>query len=213
MLAKVIDIKQETPDTKTLKLKLDSFISYMPGQFVMATIENGGRKITRAYSIANFPKKLPTDEIWITFSLSKGDEIDVGGPFGLFTLDEKEKDFVFIAGGTGIAPLRAMIECLLDKKKGITLLYSVKNFNSIVYEGELNKLAKEKMIKFIPTVTRNAGNWNGRKGRIDIELLKSTIKTGREQFYICGSNDFADSIASLLKELGIDEKQLHTEKW
>jgi len=224
MLSEVVDVKQETPDTKTLKLKLDSAISYKSGQFVMTVIEKDGKKVSRAYSIANFPE-LPTNEILITFNLipngimstylynmKVGDKIEVDGPFGNFNLGEGES-FVLIAGGTGIAPIRSMIECLLDKNKEMSLIYSVKTSKDIIYEEELNKLSEEGKINFIPTVTREDNNWEGRKGRIDADLLKSVIKTKNEGFYICGSPEFADSVIGFLKELGIDDKQLHTEKW
>src|SRR6056297_75071 len=127
----IIDIKQETGSNlniKTFKLRFvdgeirESF-SYKPGQFMMVTVPGVGEA---PFGFASSPTQdnielsvkevgLVTEEI---HNLQIGDKIGVRGPYGNgFPVKEsKGKNIVFIGGGIGLAPLRSLINYVLDKK-------------------------------------------------------------------------------------------------
>ena len=116
----VHDIVHESEDIRTFRLepKDGALPAFKPGNFfILALPDETGKRAQRPYSIASLPgegylqfcialKGAFTHLLW---KLKKGDSIDVAGPFGLFALAPTDTERVFIAGGVGISPLRAML--------------------------------------------------------------------------------------------------------
>ena len=112
--------------TKHLEFELDNGVSFdfLPGQFIsVREPKPAGKYITRAYSLASAPHggntfDLCLDRVDSGFmsnhlcDLSLGEEIHFHGPHGAFTLHDDRLDTIFVATGTGIAPIRSMIEWL-----------------------------------------------------------------------------------------------------
>ncbi len=230
MLAKVIDIIQETPDTRTFRLKPENTFNYIPGQFIMTGLKDGtdsaGNKVpARAYSIASAPGEATID---ITlnlvpggkltphlFKLKAGDELDVKGPFGKFTLDENANNIVVIAGGTGIAPFRAFWRRLIKNGMGskLIVLYSTKTKNDIIYKQELEEI-KKSGVRVAVTLTREEGEWNENRGRIDAETIKKSVpRLNNSLFYICASTDMVKSMEELLRSIGVQKEMIKKEIW
>ncbi|MDP3916839.1 MAG: FAD-dependent oxidoreductase [Nanoarchaeota archaeon] len=216
MKARITKIINETPYTKTFRLKLDKSITYKPGQFITVISKKDGVVIRRAYSISNWFKQ-PTEEITITlnevpngkmscflFCKNINDTIDIEGPFGLFTLKETQNPVVFIAAGTGITPLMTMMQSLKDKD--ITLIYSVKKQEDILFRDKLELLNINKII----TLTQE--KWNGQTGRISKGMILKNIKLNSD-FYICGLPEFVKSVVSHLEELNVPKENVHVERW
>ena len=104
-----------------------------------------------------------------------GTPVAMDGPLGSFTFPAhpRERRFVFIAGGTGIAPLRSMLwHTLLAERDGqVALIYSVRSPEEFAYMQEFQRLEDEGRIEFRHTVTRAATDgWLGRQGRIDVQM-------------------------------------------
>ena len=104
-----------------------------------------------------------------------GTPVAIDGPLGSFTFPAhpRERRFVFIAGGTGIAPLRSMLwHTLLAERDGhVALIYSVRAPEEFAYMEEFQRLEDEGRIEFRHTVTRAAAEgWPGRQGRIDVAM-------------------------------------------
>tara|TARA_Y100000310_G_scaffold97479_1_gene95114 strand:- start:3733 stop:4416 length:684 start_codon:yes stop_codon:yes gene_type:complete len=227
MNAKIIDIIDETSKVKTFKFKLDEQIDYEPGQFIMLILEEGeGESKTvarRAYSISSWNSQ-PTNEITITlnhtphgkfstclFNSKIGDKFRADGPHGLFKLNNSDKPVLFLAAGTGITPLMTMIESLKDSDREMTLVYSIKKKEDIIFSKKLQEIADSKRLKFIPTLTQEeAEGW--KTGRVTQELIGEAISHPTEA-YICGMPEFINSVKEFLKQLNIDEKDIHTERW
>src|SRR5271166_325780 len=100
---------------------------FIPGQFVsIQQPKPDGKTHTRAYSIASAPRSIPSFDLclnrvdsgflsnWLC-DLEEGASVHFHGPHGLFALREPHKDAVFIATGTGIAPIRGMLQWLFEK--------------------------------------------------------------------------------------------------
>jgi CDP-4-dehydro-6-deoxyglucose reductase len=117
-----------TVNDKTLIVKLtpaakgDCFCQFMPGQFV-EIIPPNGQGLQRAYAIGNAPQTGGSIELqigyaeqdqlsdWLFKKLKKDDVLQVRGPRGNFTMKSKpDRSLVFVAGGTGFAPIKALIE-------------------------------------------------------------------------------------------------------
>lgn len=124
--ATVASIEECARETRRVLLDLDGDIEFNPGQYVQVTIPGAG--VTRSWSMANPPgqprqvelqiKRTPgglgTDG-WVFKTLAVGDTVQVSGPFGRFFLREaRAEPAILIGGGTGLAPLKAMVRHALE---------------------------------------------------------------------------------------------------
>lgn len=223
---------QETPDTKTLRIKLSKPMNFVSGQFVMAGLnmeESGLEKLVkRAFSIASSP--LQKDFIDLTFNLypegklspcmyrlKEGGSVYIEGPYGKFNFKEADgMDLVFLGAGTGITPLMSMIRFMEGKKipNKKTLIYSVKRPENIVYHKELAEMGNNGL-NLLLTITRPEGNgWNGHTGRIDRDMIKnSVINLENSVFYMCGPPEMIEGTVKILEELGVPKERINREQW
>ena len=223
----VIETKQETHDVKSIKLEKPQF-DFKPGQYMMMELdvddpENGN---TRPLSIASSPTEnslMFSTKISQTLfkqkinSLQSGDRIKIKGPMGIFTLKEDAKEIMFLGGGIGITPFRDMIKYAADKKLPIklTLLYSNKTPNDIVYKDEWSVFEQENSnLKVVNTVTDDTTNWNGKVGRINEAIIREFCSDVKNTlFYICGPPGMVEGLYNLLKAMNVPLQNIKTEKF
>jgi len=229
---KVIEIVDETPTVKSFKVKLpeEMNIDFYPGQFFMVSFPNDSEiKLGRAYSIASSPQQKSYLEIAMNkigpfttkmFTLKKGDMLKFKGPYGRFYFNEDMKnDLILIAGGTGISPLMGIMRYCTDRSlpNKIKMFYSVKNPEEIIFHDEIKNIKlNNPNFEYFITITRAEDHhvWDGRRGRIEQELLEENIKNIMEGVYfICGSKDFVNNIISMLQNLGVKREQIKTDVW
>ncbi len=152
--------------------------------------------------------------------LERGANIPFTGPHGFFVLPQPvERDQVFIATGTGIAPVRGMLAGLLAADGGLKhdvwLLFGVRYPETILYRSEFDRLAAEHpKFHFVPALSRPPADWRGERGHVQ-ELMRRLF-TGRKDFEasICGLKAMVDDVRRILKEeFGLDRRQIHYEKY
>jgi NAD(P)H-flavin reductase len=220
-----------TPRARIIRLDLEGQpFSYRAGQ--AAYLHPAGTPKRRPYSIASAPEQTSQDDA-LEFlvqtdangasgvpasAIQPGTLVTLEGPLGSFQFPEhpRERHFLFIAGGTGIAPLRAMMwHALLAERDGhIGLIYSVRSPDEFAYLGEFDTLAAEGRIAFHHTVTRNASDgWTGRQGRIDRHYLRPMIEPGDTLCFLCGPPALVGEIPAVLQELGVGRDQILAEQW
>ena len=237
-ISKIVD---ETPSVKAFQLELprNTNIEFYPGQFFMVSfVDDPEIKTSRAYSIASSPLNIKNIEIALDkvgpftkklFQIKEGEFLKVKGPYGKFYFHEEMKNnIVLIAGGTGITPLMSIIRYCNDKKPGnkIKFVYSVRTPHDIIYKNELEKIKQENdNFDYVATITRAEENqvlgerashvtWHGRKGRIDLDLLKHNIEDIENSIYfLCGPKEFVHSIIEMLESLGVKKEQIKTDIW
>lgn len=229
MLGEIIDIRQEAREVKTIRLKLPQKFNFKAGQFIFVYSKVGNEEVKRAFSISSPPEnseyieftfnRIPGGKLSpVLYDKKIGDKLKIEGPYGRFICEPGLKKIVFIAGGTGIAPLMCMFRFILkkEKKTEVTMLYSVKTPEDIIYRDELFSLAKKhKSFHFALTITRPEGyEWDGHKGRIDKDFLTQNIKNMKKQVYfICGPRPFIQGMIELLKKLGVNPDNIKIEPW
>ena len=230
MLTEIIEIRQEAREVKTIRLKLPQKFNFKPGQFIFVYADVAGEEVKRAFSISSAPdnseyleftfNRIPGGKLSpVLYDKKLGDKLKIEGPYGRFICESGTyKNIVFIAGGTGIAPLMCMLRCILkkDNKTNTTIIYSVKTPEDIIFKDELLSLAKEhKNFNFALTITRPEGHeWDGHKGRIDTDFLKQNIKDMKKQVYfICGPRPFIQNMIDLLKKEGVNPDNIKIEPW
>jgi ferredoxin-NADP reductase len=224
------DVQYATPRARIVQLNLDGQdFPYIAGQAV--TIGAAGDDKRRAYSIAAAPEDARRNgylELLVgvdadrksdgSIALEPGTRVDVDGPLGTFTFPAQpaENRFIFVAGGTGIAPLRAMMRHALvaHATARIGVLYSARTPDEFAYEDELKALAERGAIELRQTVTRAAEtDWAGNRGRIDRAALATLVHDDRTLCFVCGPAAMVDDIPRLLTEIGVPRERIRIEEW
>ena len=224
---KIIEIIDETPDIKTFRVENDN-IPFYPGQFFMVRFEDS-EAFKRAYSIASSPTQKHyiditmnlvgefTKKLW---QAKVGNYLLFKGPYGKFYFDEAmSSDLILIGGGLGITPLISIIRHCNDKglNNKIQLIYSVRTPRDIIYTEEIKKLkGQNPNFNYTITITRPDDKtiWTGKTGRIDIDLLKSSIGNVENSLYfLCGPISFVKSAIEMLESLGAKKEQIKTDIW
>ena len=225
-------VTTELPDTKTLRLKWPDGHNpeFLTGQFITLYWPDSPT-YKRAYSLSSCAMDRGAYEVTVKRDgkmgtrvvdwAKAGDKMFVLPPAGKFLPDYAPgKQLVCIAGGSGVTPFRGFVREAtrrqLDTK--ITVLYSVRTTNDIIFNNEFHELATQNPnFNFFVTCTRlsEQDTWNGRRGRISPEWLREQIHDlPNTVFYACGPNalvEFAEEL--VLHGLNVPKAQMKTEKW
>jgi ferredoxin-NADP reductase len=224
------DVLPATSRARIVRIDLgDRSFPYRAGQALL--IASHGYEPRRPYSIASAPEESDRDrslELLIGvdaqgrvgphLDLEAGARVDVEGPLGRFTFPEQpeEQRFLFIAGGTGIAPLRSMLRHALSRPhREIGLFYSARTIGEFAYEEEMRRLAREGRIELRQTVTRDrvADGWEGTAGRIGRADLAPFVHNPATLCFLCGPRALVEEMPKLLEELGVPRSRIKTEEW
>ena len=238
--AKLINKQKISQDVYKFLFETEEDFQYKSGQFLnfVLPIENQQRPLRRAYSITSKPydELIDKQNLKRQFELcikieEKGQftpilessdinsKFDIMGPLGLFTLkniDNLSAAQVFIAAGTGIAPMRSFILDLLinrNFKGNVILLFGVRTQDDVLFKDEFIELAKKySNFNFNYILSRPSESYDGLKGYVQDNLGVLDINFQNSQFYICGRTKMVDSVHEKLdvlqspKELRSHEK-------
>ena len=239
-----------TPTTRIVRLDLGGApFSFEAGQAALIGPAEQDARIP--YSIASAPIET-LENGWLDFlikveptgrwghrfdTLASGMHLGIQGPFGafMFPVQPPERHFLFIAGGTGIAPIRAMIrQALLRRQEGrMRLLYSAKTADDFAYLPELGELASLQRLDggldLRLHVTREAPDTRHpapstplgpgptlskvERGRITPSQLAPLIDDAATLCFVCGPETMVADVPRMLVELGIDRARVRVEEW
>jgi ferredoxin-NADP reductase len=226
---------------------MDHF-AFKPGQFVSLVKEDSrGKMQTRAYSIASAPHANMLDLCVnrveggffsnLLADMEPGQTLNFHGAHGMFTLRQPLTDAIFIATGTGIAPMRGFVEHLfpdngpsLSNGRKIWLVYGTRYPSELYYSDFFaRKAAEHEDFEYITTLSRPEADWTGQRGyvqehvgRIASEHLASCAAdtpTAAEgagfniHAYICGLNEMVSANRERLTGLGWNKKQIIFERY
>ncbi|MDD5043367.1 MAG: FAD-binding oxidoreductase [Patescibacteria group bacterium] len=220
--AKITKIEKLAPQVLSLYLQPQEKINFQAGQYILVKIPQ--HDIYRAYSLFSTPEEnqirlciqlIPNGKASGYFAaIKEGEELEFKGPFGSFILEEAP-EYIFAATGAGLSPLRCMIKELLQNgsKKPIHLFLGRRYEEDIFLTDELEELKKKyPNFSYTPTLTRPTSAWPGATGRVTEHLAK--LKNYKnKKFYICGQPDMVNDCVAILKENGVETKDIHFEKF
>jgi ferredoxin-NADP reductase len=226
---KLEKIFELTPTVRTFRLRFPEgkWIPFKAGQFCMVHVPKDEKPLKKAYSICSSPFETGYIDLCIKlveggyatnwfWTLKESDAVTLTVPYGGFVMKEPlDYDFVFVATGTGLAPLRSMIRVLLRDgfQRPITLIFGVRYENEVLYEEELRDLEKKHAnFRFIPTISRPK-NWMGEVGYVQEKLKKYVTDPKDKQIYVCGLVPMIEAVQKAAQEIGFDKKQVHFEKY
>ena len=232
-IGEVVETRPETPRTRSLFLEVPGWEGHKAGQHVdIRLTAEDGYQAQRSYSIASAPadarlevvvERLDAGEVspYLTDELRVGDRLELRGPIGgWFTWEAKEGGpLLLVAGGSGIAPLMAMIRHRAAAGSGAScrLLYSSRSREEAIYADELDRLAEEDgALEVTHTLTRShPPGWTGYSRRIDREMLEAVAPSpeARPLAFVCGPTPLVETVATALVELGHDPARVKTERF
>jgi NAD(P)H-flavin reductase len=225
----LVDIVALTPRTRLLTLDLGSQrFPFAAGQAVMLAPE--GQRDPKPYSIASSPERAASTrqlELLIAIDAAgspdlqwaeRGAQVDLEGPLGTFVLPEHidAPRLLFVAGGTGIAPLRSMIDEVLlkDAAREVALLYSARRADEFAFIDEFRAYATAGRLRLHQTVTRDDSSWRGRRGRIGRSDFTAVLQQPSGTLcFVCGPPAMVEESLSTLDALGVPADAVHTEQW
>lgn len=223
----------ETPRVKSLVLDVPGWAGHRAGQHldVRLTAEDG-YQTERSYSISSAPaepqvtltiERLDDGEVspYLTDELHPGDELEVRGPIGgWFTWRPEEGGpLLLVAGGSGVAPLMAMIRqrAAVRSPVPVSLLYSSRTYDEIIFREELDRSAVadgDLMVDYTLTRSQPPG-WQGYIRRIDRAMLEAVAWAPEEHpmIFVCGPTPLVESVATLCVGLGYSPERIKTERF
>lgn len=232
-VARVAETRPDTPRSRSIFLEVPGWEGHRPGQHVDVRLTApDGYQAQRSYSIASAPEdgrvellveRLEDGEVspYLTDELRAGDGLELRGPVGgWFAWEAGQGGPLFlIAGGSGIAPLMAMVRHrhAAGSDVPVHLLYSSRSWDEIVFREELDRLAENDAgLAVTHTLTRaRPDGWMGYTRRIDAEMLAEVgFSPGREPLtFVCGPTPLVESAATALVGLGHDPPRIRTERF
>ena len=220
--AQVESIKNLTHDVRQLDLRLiePRTITFKPGQFISFEMPDPqtGRLLTRAYSIASQPSRSGIITLLFNlvsggpgsgflFHLKAGEKTHFKGPAGHFYLrDDPERELLFVASGTGIAPIRSMLMANAESHnpRSATLFWGLRSQQDLYDQEELAELTKRTpTLTAVTTLSRPDPGWSGESGRV-LRLIEERITSVKNlAVYLCGNSAMIADATSLLQKKGL----------
>ena len=150
-------------------------------------------------------------------ALEIGDAVEVEEPKGSFLLpDDREADYVFVAGGIGITVFRSMLRYIADTAQPyrVTLVYSNRDRESAAFLDQLEELERRiDGLRVVLTMTDEPG-WEGETRRLDADVLADILgELGSKTFLVAGPPAMAEAVTDSLLAAGVPEARVRADKF
>lgn len=222
--ARITSLEKLASDVLRVKFRLPptSNFSYLPGQYI-DVIGPGG--VRRSYSVANTPAGDKQLELHVRaveggvmsgywFEAAKiNDLVRLNGPLGSFFLRPlKGVHLVFLATGTGIAPVKSMLEHLAtstddNQPLSITVYWGAREAQDL-YCDPANLHPK---LRYVPVLSRADQDWVGACGYVQDAMLNDAPDLGRTVVYACGSDAMIHSAQAKLTKAGLPAQHFYSD--
>jgi CDP-4-dehydro-6-deoxyglucose reductase, E3 len=219
--ATVDRVRDLTHDVRELGLRLrePKDIQFKAGQFISfnLTPPGGERLMIRPYSIASPPNE--SDRITLVFNrvqggrgstylfnLREGDVVAFEGPQGSFYLRERMRNVLFVATGTGIAPIRSMLLDLADNGYAgtATLYWGLRSQRDVYYQQEFEALAaRYPNVSFAIALSRPEAGWQGYAGRVTGLVDAHVTSVKNLDVCLCGNHAMIRDVTEIIRTKGL----------
>jgi CDP-4-dehydro-6-deoxyglucose reductase len=226
--ARVERKQQLSHDVMALFLKLPSNerLQFMAGQYIEFLLKDGKR---RAFSLANAPHadsllelhlRLIPGGVFTEYVFNEMPDkaiLRIEGPFGSFYYhDDSDKPMIMVAGGTGFAPIKGIVEHMLHNniKREVTIYWGAKAGEDL-YMPELPEAWSKQYphIKFIPVLSDALpqDNWQGRTGLVHQAVLDDIADLSAYEVYCCGAPAMVEVAHVSFLQAGLPEYAFYSD--
>ncbi|MFG1755078.1 globin domain-containing protein [Streptosporangium sandarakinum] len=220
-LAEVTGHELRTPDVAVLTLRPAQPLPYLPGQHVSVQTPRWPR-VWRPFSIANAPRPDGTVRLhvravrggWVSGALVRhtraGDTLMLGPASGSMAPPVSGRDVLCVAGGTGLAPLKAIIEHVIasGRRSGIHLLYGARRAAELYDLPDLVRMESEfPWLRVLPVVSDEPGH-DGVRGTVG-EVLDRFPSWAGHEVYVCGPPAMVGDAVRRLRRGGVPLTDIH----
>ncbi len=198
----------------TLALPSDAPLDYVPGQYMNVVLPDGE---TRSFSMASPPagnlvdfhvRRIPggryTDR-WLG-QAQAGAALDIEAPLGVFSYHEQDwRPMIMMATGTGIAPIKAILESLLDNDDcpPVTLYWGMRTEADLYLREVIDSWAGRLYeFNFVPVLSRADAGWRGRRGHVQQAVLQDHADLSEHAIYLCGAPGMISEATTLVAARG-----------
>jgi propane monooxygenase reductase subunit len=205
-------------------------LTFKPGQYV--DIKIPGTEEVRSFSMANIPSDPPGElefmikvypdgkfsSLLSSGSLKEGDEVEVTGPYGVFTLRKNsDRPLLFIGGGAGMAPILALLRSLAERgeSRQAVYYYGARGPKDLFHREELAELEQRlPSFRFVPALSEcDEEEWSGERGLITDVVVRSEQELSEVDAYLCGPPPMVDAAIGLLVQNGVPESRVFYDKF
>ena len=215
-----------------INLREPAEIEFRAGQYIqLESREYRGRPaVMRAYSISSPPSdsravetvvRLVPDGIcttWVFEELNEGDPVQFSGPYGDFMLTDSDRPCLFIAGGSGMAPIRSMLRDMREKgnRRPVIYFFGAVTQADLFYLEDLCALERdEDWFTFVPCLSGEPpdSDWTGERGRVTEALERNVPDASPYEAFLCGSPGMIDAAVKVLAARGMAESRIYYDKF
>jgi NAD(P)H-flavin reductase len=172
-----------------------AYDSQRPGQFELAAAFGAGADVIDQLSI--------------------GEELQIEGPSGAFVWQSAASPAALLVGaGTGIAPLRALLEEELARtsQTQLMLIAGHRAPEDVLFADDFARLARQHArFRFVPTLTGASAAWLGERGRVQARLRAAVQSLGQLDAYVCGRLALVSEVVAALEQEGVPAARIRSE--
>lgn len=220
----VVDVIEESPTIKTIRVKPEEEFTFQAGQFISLTVPGIGEA---PFTPSSSPFEKNFIEVTVMkvgrvtekiHQLKKGDIVGIRGPFGKpYPLDKfRGKEILLVGGGVGLAPLRALFLALLhtinDYKK-VIFCCGARTPKDYIYKKQIfeewQSLCEKLPLSFRITVDKKDENWKYMEGVVTCTLDNLDMDVGNGVAVVCGPPVMMKFTTLKLLEIGFKENQIY----
>ncbi|WP_327085874.1 FAD-binding oxidoreductase [Nonomuraea sp. NBC_01738] len=219
--AEVVAHERRTPDIAVITLRPSGRLPYRAGQYVSVQTPRRPR-VWRSYSVANAPRAdgclqlhvraVPGGTVSpaLVKETAPGDGVLLGPAVGTMAAPEGDRELLLVAGGTGLAPLKAILQQVLasGRRPGTHLLVGARTARELYDLPDLLVLAsRHPRLRLFPVISAEAGA-DGLRGRVPDVLERFHPWTAHEA-YVCGPSGMVEAAVARLREDGVPAHRIH----
>jgi len=229
MTGKVLYKENLSGNVWVIGIEFCEIVNFIPGQY--ASVKVSDKNDNRFYSVASMTGS-KTIELLVDISpmglgskylmnLQVGDDVEIAAFLGEFVIDKTrvgdKKTILFVATGTGIAPIKPMVEDLLINigfKGDVLLIWGMRSENDLYWLKELDNLHRDfENFKYELVLSKPGKEWPGLRGHVKDIVEKVKLDTKNILVYLCGGPEMVTDMTEVFGDMGVARESVVSEKF
>lgn len=226
-------VESLTHDILEVSIELEEELNdYLPGQYADIVIP-GVADEPRSYSFSKSPtnekakqisffiRRVPKGKLteWLHAGDHVGQRVQVDGPHGSFYLRKGSGPILMVAGGSGLAPIRALLHQIVEERldNDVTLVFGARTQQDLYCLSEIDAISREinGRFKFLPVLSTEGPDdgWTGATGMCPDAITPEMFDASESNAYLCGPPVMVDAACARLKAAGMDDGRIFFDKF